>query len=64
MIDEIKEKLKDLSDADLLSLLDVISEEIKNRNTILGPPSSRIRKDNIEKGLKAILEAMTKASTG
>ncbi len=57
-LDELKKVIEGMSDAELLSHLDCVSAEIKRRNTILGPPNSDIRKENIEGGLRALLDVL------
>ena len=55
-LEEMKAGLESLSDGDLLSLLDSVSDEVKRRNSILGPPEAR--KEVIQKGLEDLLGAI------
>ena len=57
-LDEIKSKLRSMSDEHVLSLLDAVSDEVKRRNTILGPPIADVRKEALSKGLLDLLEAL------
>lgn len=62
MSDDIRAKLKELSDPDLISLLNEVSDEVKRRNTImkgiLGSEGPEVRKETFQQGLQTILEAM------
>lgn len=62
-LDEIKREIAQLNDPDLLALLDEVSNELKKRNTILGPANTDVRKENIQQGLKVLLETIAKVST-
>jgi len=58
MLKEFQEKIQTLTDADLLTLLDMVSDEVKRRNTILGPPSTEVRKEHIQKGIDMLLDTI------
>jgi len=61
-LDGIRAELKELSDLDLISLLNEVSDELKRRNTImkgiLGSEGPEVRKESFQQGLQTILEAM------
>ena len=62
-LQELNDEIKGLTDAELLSHLDCVSTEIKRRNTILGPAGSDIRKENIEAGLRTLLDVFAAKTT-
>jgi hypothetical protein len=57
-IETVKNELKSLSDDDLFTLLDAVSEEVKRRNEILSPSISDIRKNSVEDNVKNVLVAL------
>ena len=60
--DDIRSHWQKFEDADLLILLNEISDEVKRRNTImqglLGSSSPVSQKETIQKGLSALLDAL------
>lgn len=67
-LEEIRNQIKDLSDAELITLLNDVSDEVKRRNTImkgiLGTEGPEIRKETFQQGFQTILEAFSKKSKG
>lgn len=59
MIQEIRERLKELSDAEVLELLDTVSNEVKRRNGF--GTQVKLNKEEIRRGLQAIFEAISKS---
>ncbi len=61
---DIRLQLQQIGDADLLELLNEISDEVKRRNNImrgiLGNQGPEVRKETFQDGIKAILEAMAR----
>jgi hypothetical protein len=61
-LDDIRPHLQEFSDADILVLLNEISDEVKRRNTImqglLGNAPPQAQKEIIRKGLDALLETL------
>jgi hypothetical protein len=62
-LDNIRPHLRELSDTDLIVLLNEVSDEVKRRNTImkgiLGDQGPEVRKETIQQGLKTIIEALS-----
>lgn len=58
MTEEMKAKLVGLSDDDLFSLLDAVSEEVKRRNNLAGPSIPDIRTQSVDQNVKMVLEAL------
>ena len=67
-LEDIRAKLQDLSDTDLITLLNEVSDEVKRRNTImkgiLGDQGPEVRKETVQQGLRTILEALGGKSKG
>jgi hypothetical protein len=61
--EEIRSHLKELSDTDLVMLLNEVSSEMKARNTllkgILGTESPQVRRETITQGLDTLLDALS-----
>lgn len=53
-----REKLSKLSDADLIDVLDAVSEEVKKRNNISGLGLKSISENSFEENTKIIMEAI------
>jgi len=60
MVQEVKDGLGKLSDSELLELLDTVSDEVKRRNSLMGPAAPSLDKQDIQDGIKAIVEAIVK----
>jgi hypothetical protein len=62
-LDEIRPHLQQLSDADVLTLLMEVSDEVKRRNTImqgiLGADPPQTQKETIQKGFQALVDALS-----
>ncbi len=58
MIKEVKDSLSKLSDEDVFELLDAVSEEVKRRNSLLGPSISDVRNAPIEQTAENFIEAL------
>jgi hypothetical protein len=54
----IRAKLREVPDPELLDLLDAVSEELKRRNEILGPSVSEVKTKTPEENLKTLLTAL------
>lgn len=67
-LEDIRAKLQELSDTDLIILLNDVSEEVKRRNTImkgiLGDQGPQVRKETVQEGLRTIIEAIGGKSKG
>jgi len=63
-IDEIRQNLESFNDADILTLLTVVSNEVKRRNTILngilGNAPAELRRETVKQSIQVILEAIMK----
>ncbi len=60
MIQEIRERLKGLSDDEVLELLDTVSDEVKRRNRLMGAADPSLDKDAIRSGMQTVLDALVK----
>jgi len=60
MIQKIQDGLKSLTDSELLELLDVVSDEVKRRNSLMGTTAPSLDKHGIQDGIKTIIDAMVK----
>lgn len=61
MVSEIREKLKELSNDELLELLETVSGEVKRRNNLFNNSHvTPIDKDEIQKNLKAMFDLIIK----
>ncbi len=58
MNEELKKSLESLNDSDLFSILDAVSDEVKRRNSLLGPSVTDIKNQPIEKSVNSFLEAL------
>jgi hypothetical protein len=67
-LEELKPHWKSLEDAELLTLLMEISDEVKRRNTImkgiLGTAPPEVQRETIQKGFQTLLEAMANKPKG
>ena len=52
-------KLKGMSDEDVLSLLDMVSDEVKRRNFLMGPYIPDPRTQSFDDNMKALFEAFS-----
>jgi hypothetical protein len=62
-LEDIRSQLQQLSDTDLIVLLNDVSDEVKRRNTImkgiLGDQGPEVRKETVQQGLRTILDALS-----
>lgn len=58
MLSDLREKIQGLSDDELFSVLDCVSEEVKRRNNIMGPSIPDIRAQSPEENVKMVIEAL------
>lgn len=54
----LKENLKNLDDADLFEVLDMVSEEVKCRNNLISPPISDLKNKPVEQNVKDFLSCL------
>lgn len=67
-LDDIRPHIEKLSDVDLITLLNEISDEVKRRNTImkgiLGAAPPAVQKENIKQGIQTLIDLLaTKPKT-
>ena len=59
MIQEIQEKIENITDDELFLILECVSNEVKRRNKIMAGPSVRdLRNNTPEQNLKLVLDAL------
>ena len=58
MVKDVKDSLPKLSDEDVFELLDAVSEEVKRRNSLLGPTVSDVRNAPVEQTAENFIEAL------
>ena len=56
--ESLKASLQTLGDSDLFKILDAVSEEVKRRNQLMGPPISNIRNKPVEQNVKDFLTCL------
>lgn len=60
-MDALSKPLGSLSDEELFELLDAVSDEVKRRNGLIGPPVAPDAPKVVESRLSTLLEAIAKA---
>jgi len=59
-IDDFKKRLVDLSDEEVFTLLDAVSEDVKRRNGMMKHPSIKdIRSQTVAQNVAIVLEALS-----
>lgn len=64
MDEDIRARLREMPEAELLDLLDAVSDEVRRRNEIGADPEDDVRLKSPEQNLATVLQALAELGAG